>query len=83
MANQLAAPMAILHCQAPTEVLKARIQQRQALAHDASEADQQVLAIQLQSQEPLTASEQTRTIVVDTTEPADISRLLQHWRSIS
>jgi len=61
----------ILHCEASRAALEARIRARQAGAADASEADIDVLREQLRSEEPLTAAETDRTVVVDTEREVD------------
>lgn len=53
LAQRLKLPFGILHCEAPTEVLQARLAQRAAEGLDPSEADASVLARQGQWIEPL------------------------------
>jgi predicted kinase len=56
----------IVHCTAPTDVLRQRIMARQAQAQDASEATVAVLEQQLAWWEPLSAEEEAIAIEVDT-----------------
>ena len=56
-AQGLGVAFVILDLEAPIETLRARIQQRQSLHNDPSEADINVLEAQQQSQEPFTESE--------------------------
>jgi predicted kinase len=57
-------PFHILHCEAPLSTLQQRIHARLAEGRDASEADEAVLATQLQGADPLTAAEQACTITL-------------------
>jgi len=66
---------ALLHCAADRATLEARILRREATAADASEAGLAVLDRQLQAQEPLSAVELDRTVVVDTTTDVDIASI--------
>lgn len=59
-------PYAILDFQAPVEVLRQRIREREQMGTDASEATQAVLERQLASAEPLTADETRRSMRIDT-----------------
>lgn len=67
----------ILDLQADLETLHKRIEWRAALDADPSDADERVLARQLEHDDPLTGVERTQTIPVDTAalpKPADIER---------
>ncbi len=57
-------PFVILHFEAPPALLRRRLRERAARATDASEADESVLALQLQTQEPLLPAERVLTQVV-------------------
>jgi aminoglycoside phosphotransferase family enzyme/predicted kinase len=57
LARQMRVPFAIASLTAPDAVLRARIEQRQARAHDASEANARVLAMLQAAQEPLDEAE--------------------------
>jgi len=63
----------VLHCHVPTDVLEARIAQRQRAQADASEADLAVLAWQESHREPVTADEGLTLIDADTTRAAVIA----------
>jgi hypothetical protein len=67
IARQLDVPFLILNVQAPQNVLRTRVAQRQARADDASEADLAVLERQLAIREPLTPAEHAAAIEVDGT----------------
>jgi aminoglycoside phosphotransferase family enzyme/predicted kinase len=71
--RQLAAswrvPFAILDCTAPPAVLQARIAQRQASGGDASEANEAVLAHQMQTREALSPEEEAYCLHIDTALP--------------
>jgi aminoglycoside phosphotransferase family enzyme/predicted kinase len=62
LADELAVPLIIVHCEAPPSVLYARVAARQRLGHDASEAGAEVLTRQLQTAEPLAAEEPAMTL---------------------
>ncbi|MEE4330786.1 MAG: AAA family ATPase [Wenzhouxiangella sp.] len=68
-------PFRIIHCTAPEATLAERIQAREAQGTDASEAGLDVLELQRQSAEPLSAAERARTIVVDTREAGAVERV--------
>jgi predicted kinase len=72
-------PFAILHCTAPPETLRLRVQQRLARGTDASEASLSVLEAQLAERQPLTTQELAHTLVVDTSLPVDVASIVQHW----
>ena len=57
-------PFVILHFEAPPALLRRRLCERAVRANDASEADGSVLALQLQTQEPLLPAERTLTQLV-------------------
>ena len=71
LARALGAPLRILDFRAGEATLRARIRQRGAEGHDASEANLAVLDHQLRGQEPLTPHEQARTLVWDTESPVE------------
>jgi aminoglycoside phosphotransferase family enzyme/predicted kinase len=66
LAARLRSPFRILHFDAPHEVLRRRIRQRQAAGADISEADLQVLEHQIQNYQNLLADETDVTVRVDT-----------------
>jgi aminoglycoside phosphotransferase family enzyme/predicted kinase len=77
LAQELRLPFFILHCDIEPEEQRRRIMAREQAAKDASEAGLLVLQHQLQSQEPLTASEQPFVVRVDTTREIDIAPVLE------
>ena len=83
IAAALAVPFAIVHCEAPSDVVEARIARRHAAGTDASEADARVLRHQLQSAEPFTCDEQAAAIRVDTQNDASINAALDRLTSLS
>ncbi|HEX7013122.1 MAG TPA: AAA family ATPase [Steroidobacteraceae bacterium] len=69
LADKLAVPSRIVHCVAPMEHLRERLERRQRAKNDASEADTSVMEKQRDHWEPLTAEERTRALEVRTDEP--------------
>lgn len=69
LAARCGVPFHILACTAPVEVLEQRVATRAAQGSDASEAGGAVLAAQLARYQPLSADEQARAIVIDTSQP--------------
>lgn len=65
LAKQLGVPLIILACAAPIKTLRARIELRQVMNRDPSEASLAVLEMQHKKQEYLTKDELERAIVVD------------------
>jgi aminoglycoside phosphotransferase family enzyme/predicted kinase len=58
LAHARKVPVHVLHCEAPEATLRQRIRDRLAEGHDASQANEAVLTMQLASSEPLTDAEQ-------------------------
>lgn len=79
LARERAVPFTILHCEAPTALLRSRVAARRKRNDDPSEADAGVLALQLRRAEPLTQAECAETIAVDTSAPLDASALAAQW----
>ncbi|MFN9193124.1 MAG: AAA family ATPase [Pseudomonadota bacterium] len=84
----LGVPFAVLHFDAPAQVLRERLKRRAALGADASDADAAVLAAQQQAQEPLAPDEMPWVHVVqalpdkaDAAPVADWTALRQWLRS--
>ena len=71
LARSLGAPLRILDFRAGEATLRARIRQRGADGHDASEANLAVLDHQIRGQEPLTPDEQALTLHWDTECPGE------------
>ncbi len=80
LAQELRVPLLILDCQAPEELLLARLGQRERAGIDPSEASAEVLRSQLATQEPLAETERSRAIVVQSTEPLQTDALLRTLR---
>lgn len=76
------APFGILDVRAPESVLRARVVERLALGHDASEAGVAVLEHQLQTREPLTAEEQSCAIVIRTDLPTAPRALVEQTKRL-
>jgi aminoglycoside phosphotransferase family enzyme/predicted kinase len=79
LAQACRVPFTLLHCTAPYELLRQRVQARGARADDASEADLAVLDEQLAWAEPLAAEEQGAVITVDTGAPVEFEALVARW----
>lgn len=77
LAVQCRVPYTILHCHAPEAVLQARLAQRQAQGRDPSEANAQVLALQVA--QPLSARELAHTLDCPTDRPWQAHELAQRW----
>lgn len=75
LAAEKGAPFVILECDAPAEVLEARVRERLAAGGDASEADLQVQAMQQAGREPLAGSEREQAVTVSPDHPLDINEL--------
>ncbi len=60
------APTLLLHCEAPVDVLRARVTAREHRGDDASDAGLAVLERQLTLAEPLQPDERTQTVCLDT-----------------
>jgi predicted kinase len=75
VAEELGTPFVMLDLQAPAAVLRARVARREREGRDASEAGREVLDRQLAAQEPLTADERARALIVRTDRPVNLSRL--------
>ncbi len=70
-------PCLILHYQAPLELLMARVRERYRKGDDASEADTEVLALQLESEEALNEEEQAICITINTAEEVDLPAIAE------
>lgn len=71
LGRRLGVAVRILDCQAPEEVLQARIETRHRHGDDASEADLRVLRQQQRERDPLDPGEQALAVTVDTCQPPD------------
>lgn len=77
LAEMAGSPFIILSAQAPDEVLRSRIVERNQQERDASEATLEVLNHQLTISEPLTNEEARRAIVVDSSANINLDKLSQ------
>jgi aminoglycoside phosphotransferase family enzyme/predicted kinase len=75
LAARLQVPFSVLDCQAPLEVLTARVTARRLRGGDPSEADEAVLQRQLGHDEPASGSEVAHRLTVRTDRPIDIAAL--------
>ena len=71
LATRLDVPFAIIHCVADAPTLRDRLLRRAATGGDASEADIEVLAQQMEKMQPLTQAEMERAVAVDSGSAAD------------
>lgn len=79
LARELGVPFTILHCEAPLDTLRERVQQRRERGGDASEADLSVLTSQLENYKPLQADELACTITLDVSHPEPIDVIASRW----
>jgi predicted kinase len=77
VARARGAPWLVVDVRASVQVMRERIARRGAAGTDPSEADESVLAMQLASDEPLTAAELAHAITIDTEATFDATPLLQ------
>ena len=75
LAEKLSVPFNILDMQTPESLLRERIRQRNQQVTDPSEADENILQLQLQTREALNAGETARAIAVMPDQPFDLSDL--------
>jgi len=66
LAGDLRVPFVIVACQAPQRILEKRVEDRQTMGQDASDADVEILRQQVNSQVPLSDAELGLTINLDT-----------------
>ena len=81
MFEAMGKPFLILACEAPNEVLRARVAQRQAAQTDAAEADLAVLEKQLATHEVLSETERAQAILLDTLQAIAGSTLASQVRA--
>lgn len=82
LARSLGLPFGVLHCHCSPELMRSRIEARQARGDDASEATPEVLQSQLKGPSGPEADELPWVLAVDTTEPldaTDIAALGRRW----
>ena len=78
LADTLQVRFLILHCVAPKTMLEQRIQVRQEIGQDPSDATLEVLNAQLNKAQPLRPDEQNLTLTVDTSQKDYVNTLLGH-----
>ena len=81
LAGELGVPFAILDCRAALQLLRRRLERRQAHGGDASEADTAVLEQVRMGAEPLSEAERAVALSIDTEHPVLPASLAQQWRS--
>jgi aminoglycoside phosphotransferase family enzyme/predicted kinase len=79
LAAEVGVPCALLDCQADLRILRQRVRARQQRRDDASEADESVLEHQLEIDEPLSADELAKAIVVHTDAAPDVASISARW----
>jgi len=82
LAAELHVAYVIVSFAASEATLRARIEQRQRIGRDASDADLAVLEHQLRTQEPLAAEEQADAVAYDAEAPLDEARSPARWRAV-
>lgn len=82
LARALDAPFRILEITASETVMRERIERRNHLGKDASEADTSVLARQLEWREPLTAEERKLALTVANERGADLGKIRSELDSL-
>jgi uncharacterized protein len=80
LADRRGVPVVIVSCSADPRILYERIKVRRTASPDASDADSEVLAWQLQSSDPLTPAERARSVSVNTAAPTAVADALMHIR---
>lgn len=76
VAERAGAPWLILDFQAPPQILRERVLARQRQGVDASDADLQVLSLQLATYKPLAEDERPHALVIDASSPAAVDQAL-------
>lgn len=79
-AEKVGAPFLIISCEADTAELEKRIKHRLLQNKDASEADINVLALQLAKQEPLNNDELPHAIMIDTENPVLVAQTINRLK---
>jgi aminoglycoside phosphotransferase family enzyme/predicted kinase len=82
IARTLGTPFRILEITAPEAVMRERIERRNHLGKDASEADASVLARQLEWREPLTPEERELTLTVANEQGAELREICAELDSL-
>ena len=79
LALELGVPFTLLDCQAAHDTLRERVRARRLRRDDASEADEAVLALQIDCDQPLTAAERRQALTVQTDDALDVDDLARCW----
>jgi hypothetical protein len=82
LAQRMAVPFAVLHCEAPLAVLHERLESRARSGGDASEAGVAILARQPGYWEEFDDEERAKVVAVDTTAPDAAARALEDLRAL-
>ena len=82
LASRLGIPVCVVWCEAPLEILEARLTQRARSGSDASEASPSVLRWQLQRHEPIGQDEALTVFNVSSAAAAASGQLLEQIRSL-
>ncbi|NJD30690.1 MAG: hypothetical protein FIB04_02250, partial [Gammaproteobacteria bacterium] len=82
LANELAAPVAILHCFAPPDVLRERVARRARTGSDASEAGLAILERQPGFWEDFDDAQRARVVTLDTSAPASATAALERLQAL-
>jgi len=77
LAIDLNCPCRILALQAPMHLLRERLRQRSLSGKDASDADIDVLSLQIAQREPLTEGEQRHAVFLDTVDSVQVESVLK------
>ncbi len=80
LAGERQVPFRILSVHAPLSLLEARVVHRASTENDPSEATPEVIELQREKAEPLTAVERAAALVIDTSREVDIDALVERLR---
>lgn len=83
LAARLGVAWAIIDCEVPQATLRERLRARARAQGEISEADTEVLDLQMRTQEPLDADECARAVTVDAQRPLDTAAVIAAMRQIS
>jgi uncharacterized protein len=82
LAKEWQVPFFILDFQAPLEVLRARLLERERAGTDASDANTSVLDFQLRTRDPLTEDEAVVSVTIDTQRPLHDVGCVDLWQGL-
>lgn len=83
VARRAGAAAVIVRCRGAREVIEARIRERDRIGRDPSEADERILASQLESQRPPASGEADALIEVGEVDPGDIDALATRIEAVA